>query len=150
MNLIGANLYKADLRDADLRDACLINTNLSQTKGLLSASDWLSENFETNEKGYVVYKAEGNTYFKPPAKWKRSKFITEVPNPSRTSDCGCGVSFATLDWIKPHFGHNAGSGWTRVRRMYLHYKDLPDVVVPYNTNGKARCGRLEKGRLIEI
>jgi len=142
-DLRGANLSYANLRGADLNGANLSYANLSQSKGLLSASNWLEKNFKINKKGYIVYKAEGATPYLPPLLWKNNKFITEIVNPNRTEDCGCGVNFGTLKWCKRNFTN------TKIRRMYLHWEDLPDVVVPYNTDGKARCQRLEKGKLLK-
>jgi hypothetical protein len=152
-NLYGANLYGADLSGVDLSGANLSGANLrrvnlSGAKGLLNPADWLAANFKTNKKGYIVYKAEGQTTYTPALHWKGSKFITEVVNPNRTDTCGCGVNFATLKWIKSFYPGRIRNGTIKIRRMYLHWKDLPSVVVPYNTDGKARCGRLEKGRLI--
>jgi len=146
-NLSGAKLTGANLYGANLSDANLSGANLSQSKGLLIASEWLKQKFKFNKKGYIVYKAEGNPICQPPNCWKNSKFITEIPNPLRSQNCGCGVNFGTVDWIKNNYNITP-NGETRIRRMYLHWEDLADVVVPYNTDGKARCARLEKGRLL--
>jgi len=146
-NLSGAKLTDANLYGANLSGANLSDANLSQSKGLLIASEWLKQKFKFNKKGYIVYKAEGNPIYQPPNCWKNSKFITEIPNPLRSQNCGCGVNFGTVDWIKNNYNITP-NGETRIRRMYLHWEDLADVVVPYNTDGKARCARLEKGRLL--
>jgi len=147
--LVEANLGRANLSETDLCRANLSGADLSGVTGLITAADWLAANFQSNEKGYIVYKTEGRgTYFTAPDAWKYSKYITEVPNPSRTCTCGCGVNFATKKWIKKEFNLKLKNNFVRIRRMYLHWRDLPDVVVPYNTNGKARCARLEKGRLL--
>ena len=147
-NLTSADLTSADLTDADLTNANLTNADLSQSKGLLVASKWLRQNFKFNKKGYIVYKAEGDTTYDSPLSWKNSKFITEVPNPLRTVECGCGVNFGTFEWVT-NFYCLAPNKEIRIRRMYLHWEDLADVVVPYNTDGKARCARLEKGKLLQ-
>ena len=146
-SLTDADLNDANLTGADLYGANLKGANLSQSKDLLMASEWLKQKFKFNKKGYIVYKAEGNPIYQPPNCWKNSKFITEIPNPLRSQDCGCGVNFGTIDWIKNNYNITP-NGETRIRRMYLHWEDLADVVVPYNTDGKARCARLEKGRLL--
>ena len=143
-NLRCANLHGANLRCANLHGANLSDANLSGCEGLLVSIDWLKTNFKSNRKGFIVYKAHGETTYTPPKRWKRSKFITEIVNPNRTDACGCGINFATKEWVKRFYGTNC-----RIRRMYLHWEDLADVVVPYNTNGKARCWRLEKGRLLK-
>ena len=130
---------EADLRWADLRGA-----DLSGAKGLLSPSAWMEANFEFTDKGVIVYKAFGDTHYNPPGKWKieAGEYIEEVANPNRTDDCGCGVNFATLDWISKEWGSNI-----TVWKCLIEWRDLPAVVVPYITDGKARCERLQ---LIEI
>jgi hypothetical protein len=142
-DLRGANLRGANLRGADLRDANLRDADLSGTAGLLDPADWLDQNFEHDPagRGYIVYKQFGNTY-SPPASWKQEPgaVITEVVNPDRTNDCACGVNFATKDW--PGFAVGLKK-W----RCLLWNLDLAGVVVPYVTDGKVRCARLE---LIEV
>lgn len=120
--------YRADLRGA----------NLSGAKNLLSASEWL-KSFEKDEFGIIVYKAIGNTSYAIPDHWKIdvSEFLTEVANPLRTVDCGCGVNFATREWCENN--HPRSNLW----KCRIHWLDLASVVVPYNTDGKARCERLE-------
>jgi hypothetical protein len=148
-DLMGADLRGADLMGADLRGADLRRADLSGAKGLISASEWLKTNFKSSKKGYIVFKAFGDTYYKYPKSWRYKKFITEVVNHNRTDVCGCGVNFATEAWIDINFQGYLEEGTVRKRKMILHWEDLPDVVVPYNTDGKARCGRLEKGEWVK-
>jgi hypothetical protein len=144
-DLRDANLHDADLSNADLRDANLSSANLSGAKKLLNPIKWLSENFENDDLGYIVYKAigAGKTSFNPPETWKieAGEFLEEVVNPSPTTECGCGVNFATLAWVKKE--HPKVDIW----RCRIRWMDCAGIVVPYNTDGKARCRRLE---LIEI
>jgi len=158
-DLIDANLNCADLSGADLIDANLSGANLSGTdlrfanlsgaKNLLNASDWMANNFESDSKGYIVYKAFGNTntYFSAPKSWKieAGEFIEEVVNPFPTLDCACGVNFATLEWIKSTYKMDIVVIW----KCRINWKDACSIVVPYNTDGKARCGRLELLEAIE-
>ena len=137
-DLCGADLSSANLYHADLRDANLSSADLSGAKGLLSVKDWLNANFKKNKKGYIVYKAEGDTYYPAPKHWKNSRFITEVVNPNRTNECGCGVNFATKKWIYKHYPDISGNIWL----CRIEWLDLGSLVVPYNTDGKARCARL--------
>jgi uncharacterized protein YjbI with pentapeptide repeats len=151
-NLRGADLSGADLRDANLRDADLSGAdlrranlsgaNLSGAKNLLNAAEFLSK-FEQDELGLIVYKAIGNTTYNPPPHWKieAGEFLTEVPNPSRTTQCGCGVNFATKEWCQRE--HAKQPLW----KCRIRWIDLADVCVPFNTDGKARCARLE---LLEV
>ena len=144
-NLSGANLSGANLRSADLRSANLSGADLSGAKNLLNPCIWLSENFEHDDLGYIVYKAIGDTSYAKPDRWKiaSGEFIEEVPNPLPTVVCGCGVNFATLKWVKENHSKEKTDWW----RCRIRWTDLPGVVVPYNTDGKARCSRLE---LIEV
>ena len=136
------NLSRADLRGADLSGADLRGANLSDAKGLLNAAEFLSQ-FESDELGIIVYKKIGNTTYCAASHWKieAGEFLTEVVNPNRQNDCGCGVNFATLEWCEREY-KNADLWKCRIR-----FLDLADVVVPFRSDGKARCARLE---LLEI
>ena len=126
----------ADLRGADLRGADLRGANLSGAKGLLSAAEWLTKTFESDSDGLIVYKAFG--YFAdPPDHWEieLGSVLTETPNPDRCATCGSGINFAPIAWIKGHISRD-------IWRCRLAWIDLADVVVPFNTDGKARCARL--------
>ena len=143
-NLRAANLRDANLRAADLSDADLSDANLSGVIGLLDPVEWLKTNFETDAEGVIVYKriGAGATAYSPPAHWtiEPGAYLTEVVNPTRTLECACGVNFGTRDWCRWHY--EMAALW----RCRIEWWDLAGVVVPYNTDGKARCGRL---RLIE-
>ena len=135
-NLSGANLSGANLSGADLSGA-----NLSGAKGLLSAATWIAENFEKTVDGYVVLKRIGGvaTDFAPRPEWviEAGAILQEVPNQDRGTDCGCGVNFGTKAYVEA----NNTSAW--LWKCLLRWEDLPDVCVPYNTDGKARCGHLQ-------
>ena len=123
------------LSDADLSDA-----NLSGTKGLLDAINYLEANFERTKDGYIVYKTFG-AYNAPPETWKIEKdsIIEEVCNPNRTNQCGCGINVATLDWVEKD---NLYSD-RKVYKLLIRFEWLPGVVVPYGTDGKIRCSRAQ-------
>ena len=142
-NLRSADLRSADLSGADLRSAVLSGVDLSNSKGLKTAKVYLSQ-FETTEEGIYVFKTFG-AYKSSPDYWKikPNLFIEEVVNPDRCTECGSGINFATLDWIKTDSEACSKSIW----KCLIHWEDMADVVVPYNTDGKARCARLQ---LIEI
>ena len=141
-NLSAADLSAADLSAADLRAANLSDANLSGVMGLLDPVEWLKTNFETDAEGVIVYKRIGETEFDAPSHWavEPGAYLTEVVNPTRTVECGCGVNFGTRDWCRWHY--EMATLW----RCRIEWWDLAGVVVPYNTDGKARCARL---RLIE-
>jgi len=145
-NLIGTYLRGADLRDADLIGANLIDADLSGAKGILDAAEWMKENFVSTSEGVIVYKAFGDTIYAAPERWEVAEgtYITEVCNPNRTDDCGCGVNFGTLEWIQKNINSP-----TSVWKCLIEWIDLVSVVVPYNTDGKARCERLKLIERIE-
>ena len=140
-NLRGANLSGADLRDADLsgadlRYANLRGANLSGCKGLIEPIAWMSEELEKTEEGYIAYKSF-NSNFTPPPHWeiKNDAILSEVVNPLPTSDCACGVNVAVKTWKDlPEKG---------VWKVLIKWEWLPLVVIPYNTDGKFRCGRVK-------
>ena len=151
-NLSGANLGDANLRRADLSDANLSGADLSRAnlsgadlsgaKNMLNPIKWMADNFEHDDLGFIVYKTFG-AYQTPPEVWKleAGSFIEENVNPLPTNDCGCGINFATVKWIKRDQSN------PKIWRCRIRWMDCIGVVVPYNTNGKARCSRLE---LIEL
>ena len=155
-DLRGADLRDADLCDADLRGANLRGTDLHGTdlrgtdlsgvKNFFSAAKWLKENFETDSKGIIVYKAMTKKYNTNPEHWKirKNAYLTETVNPLPTLDCACGVNFATLEWIEKELPYS------EIWKCRIYFKcpkdggiDVASIVVPYNTDGKARCERLQ-------
>lgn len=136
-----ANLSNANLRNADLSNANLRYANLSNADGLLSAIDYLKDNFEMTPEGFIAYKTFGGEY-RPPEKWviRPGSVITENVNFDRCRDCGCGVNVAPLGWVKNNY---RGDIW----KVLIRFEWLAGVCVPYHTDGKIRCERVE---LIEI
>ena len=137
-----ADLQEANLQEANLRWADLQEANLSHSKGIQTSKQFLS-NFSTNDKGIIVYKTFGYNYIVPNT-WNVSplSFIEEVVNPDRGTQCGCGINFGTIEWIKENQGEHV-----EIWKCLIHWEDLADVVVPFNTDGKARCARLQ---LLEV
>jgi len=140
-NLSYADLRYANLRSADLRSADLRYANLSYAENLLNATKWLEKNFESDELGIIVYKAFGNTTYPAPNHWtvEPGSFIEEVVHPDPCLDCACGANFATQEWISSNYTSYKITIW----KCRIRWMDLAGVVVPYNTDGKARCSRLE-------
>lgn len=140
-NLCCANLSGANLTDADLRYADIKDSNLSGAKGLLSVIDYMKLNFERVDDGYIVYKTFGGQYT-PPESWeiKPGSVLTENVNFDRTEDCGCGINVAPLEWVRVIY---SGEIW----RCLIRWEWLCGVCVPYNTDGKIRCERVE---LLEV
>ena len=154
-NLRGANLSDADLSDADLRganlrganlsDADLRGANLSRAEGLLSAIDYLLNHFERTDEGFIAYKTFGGEY-NPPEKWvlQPGSVITENVNFDRTRECGCGINVAPIDWVRRYYGHK-GDIW----KVLIRFEWLAGVCVPYYTDGKIRCERVELVEVVE-
>ena len=144
-DLSGADLREADLRGTDLRSANINGTDLSGAYGVLSPIEFLKENFETWEEGYVAYKTFGERYAVPRG-WdiKPGSVIAEVVNPDRGRLCGCGINVATLEWVRA----NNCSG-VDIWRMLIRWEWLPGVVVPYDTDGEFRCERAELVEIVE-
>jgi hypothetical protein len=140
-DLSGAGLGGADLSEANLSGANLSGANLSGAKGLRLARAFMAQ-FTTDADGVIVFKAFGGTDYTPPESWKiePGAVLEEVVNPLPTINCGCGVNFGTEEWVRKAYPNST------IWRCRIEWLDLADVVVPYNTDGKARCGRL---RLIE-
>ncbi len=148
-NLRYANLRFADLSFADLRSANLSSAhfsyanlryaNLSSAKALKSSIDCLSEMFKKNKSGFIVYKTFG-LQREPNKNWiiKAKSIISENVNYNRTEDCGCGVNFATKEWLKKNNNKNL-----EVWECLIKFEWLSGVVIPYTTDGKARCERLQ-------
>jgi len=114
---------------------------LSGCNGLIDPSEWIKEYGERCEDGYVFYKTFGEEY-PPPDNWKiePGEYITEVVNPDRTCDCACGVNVGTLKWITWITKNYPNA---EVYKVLIEWEDSFSVVVPYNTEGKIRCGRVK-------
>ena len=141
-DLSGANLRCADLSDADLRCADLSDANLrcadlSGSKGLLDAINYMEAHFERTDEGYIVYKTFGENYSAPES-WKiePGEIIEETVNCDRTTECGCGINVAPLEWVRRN-------GCNQPYKLLIRLEWLPGVVVPYNTDGKIRCSKAQ-------
>ena len=142
-DLRGADLSDANLGNADLRGADLSDANLSGAENLLSSVDYLRNNFECTAEGIIAYKVF-NAMYSPPTKWKiqPKSVITENVNANRTNDCGCGINVATLEWVRREYSEED------VWKVLIRWEWMCGVVVPYNTDGKIRCERVELVEMI--
>ena len=140
-NLSGADLRRADLSGADLSGADLRRADLSGAEGLLSTIDYLTDHFETTKDGIIAYKTFNGSY-EPPEKWviQSGSIIQENVNFDRAQPCGCGINVAPLDWVEWKY---VGDIW----KVLIRWEWLAGVCVPYHTDGKIRCERVE---LLEI
>ena len=125
--LSGANLSGANLSDADL----------SGSKGLLDAINYMEAHFERTDDGYIVYKSFGENYTAPET-WKiePGEIIKETVNCDRTTECGCRINVAPLEWVRRN-------GRNQPYKLLIRWEWLPGVVVPYNTDGRIRCSKAQ-------
>ena len=135
--LSGANLSGADLSGANLSGANLSDANLSGAKGLLDAINYMEAHFERTDEGYIVYKSFNENYIAPES-WKiePGSIIEETVNCDRTTECGCGINVAPLEWVRRN-------GCNQPYKLLIRWEWLPGVVVPYNTDGKIRCSKAQ-------
>jgi uncharacterized protein YjbI with pentapeptide repeats len=138
-NLYGADLSRANLSGANLYGADLSRANLSGAEGIkdLASLEWFMRNFKKTKHGVIVYKCFHGTFAPNPC-WKiePGTVLTEICGPMPTDDCACGLNFATLEWVRAN--HPGKIIW----RCLIRWAWLPGVVIPWNTNGKARCSKL--------
>ena len=138
VNLSEVDLSGADLREADLRGANLSGANLSEATGLLPVVNFLEAHFERTDAGYIAYKTFNVTYTAP-ASWeiKEGAVISENVNFDRCTECGCGINVAPLEWVKRKYVN--GPIW----KVLIRWEWLCGVCVPYMSDGKIRCERVE-------
>ena len=136
-DLSRANLSGADLSGADLSLAYLIGANMSCAKGLLQTTAFIAENFERTSDGYIAYKTFNSQYRAPDA-WeiKHGSIIAETVNFDRCTECGSGINVAPLKWVQEH---QKGEIW----KVLIRWEWMCGVCIPYNTDGKIRCERVE-------
>ena len=136
-NLSDADLSGANLSDADLSGADLRRADLSDAKGLLDAINYMESHFERTDEGYIVYKSFNENYSAPDS-WKiePGEIVEETVNCDRTTECGCGINVAPLEWVRRN-------GRNQPYKLLIRWEWLLGVVVPYNTDGKIRCSKAQ-------
>ena len=143
-NLNKANLCCADLSGADLTRTNLSGANLSGTKGLVSSVDFIKTHFGRTEDGYIAYKTFGSCYDSPEA-WKIEvgSVIEENVNFDRSTGCGSGINVAPLEWVRDNYPNKP------IWKVLIRWEWLCGVCVPYMTDGKIRCERVELLEVVE-
>lgn len=151
----GSRLYGADFRNVDLSGADLSHAllaganfsgaNLSGVKGLPSSAEMMEKMFRRDGDGWIVYKAVGDTPYDPRPEWQfhAGSFLTEVVDWDRASYCGCGVNFGSIGYIGNTFIDRSGSPFIKVWKCRIHWVDAADIVIPFMSDGRGRCARLE-------
>ena len=141
-NLCFADLTGADLTGAFTHGANFFGAILIKTTGLKSSTELMNKYFQKDKDGWFVYKsfAETEYMFSRPDNWNISPgCILEEPNLAldRRYDCGPGVNFASRQWIKKRYGPDY------IWLCKVYKEDIDQIVVPYGTDGKGRCARLQ-------
>jgi len=145
------DLREASFQDSVHKDTVFSNCNLvgvdfSGAKGLPTSSMIMKRSFRRDELGYIVYKVfcsdTWDNYYIKPFNWKikEGSFLKDTVNPDRTCECACGVNFATRKWCETQLTYRVPRTLWKCR---IRWEDLPDVVIPYNFDGKGRCAKLE-------
>ncbi len=65
----------------------------------------------------------------------------ENVNFCRADNCGCGINVAPLEWVQREYPNKP------IWRVLIRWEWIAGVCVPYNTDGKIRCERVE---LLEV
>ena len=104
--------------------------------------NFLEAHFERTDAGYIAYKTFNATYAAPAA-WeiKKGAVISENVNFDRCTECGCGINVAPLEWVKGRYGN------APIWKVLIRWEWLCGVCVPYMSDGKIRCERVE---LLEV
>ena len=139
-----ADLSWADLSGANLSWADLSWANLSWAEGLLPTVNYLDAHFERTENGYIAYKTFNAVYLAPP-KWEIApgSIIEENVNFDRCAACGCGINVAPLEWVKNKYPNK------QIWKVLIRWEWLCGVCVPYMSDGKIRCERVELLEVVE-
>ena len=109
---------------------------------MLSTVNYLDAHFERTPDGYIAYKTF-NAFYHSPDTWtiENGAVIEENVNFDRCTSCGCGINVAPLNWVKNE------SPKAQIWKVLIRWEWLCGVCVPYMTDGKIRCERVE---LIEV
>ena len=142
-NMSGCDLSGSYMSHCDMRGCYMRGCNMSGCAGLVSPIQYMKENFDRSADGYIAYKAFNAQYFAPDT-WKirPGAVIEENVNANRTDECGCGINVAPLDWVRKNY---KGDIW----KVMIRWEWLPGVCVPYNTDGKIRCERVQLLEIVE-
>lgn len=137
-----AILCNSVFTQANLEEVQFANANLSGVSGIPDSIEIMDQLFEKTEKGYIVYKSFG-LYYAPREEWviEENSVITEVVNPDRGTNCGSGIHVATKEWVETRVPPQ-----DEIWKCLIEYPWLLNVVIPYETTGKIRTGKL---RLLE-
>lgn len=149
-NLGRACFYGADLTGAILPHASINAADFRQTKGLLNDYEWLNQNLASTDEGYIAYKIFGvctHTVFSRCAECDHTipglspgQTMSEITDPTRTVLMGAGVEVGTREWADSQQPYGSpGEVW----KVLIRWKWAAGIVVPYHTDGRFRCPKIE-------
>lgn len=129
------------------------NNIFSQCPALFSQSDFLKKYFQRNEDntGYIVYKIF-DYIFSPCKEWNicRDSIIEENCDMNRFKACSYGINVATLSWAMRHASSPYSEKSIPIWKCEINDDWLADVCVPYESNGKIRCGKLKLLDIVDL
>lgn len=142
-DLEGANFDWANLTNSNLEFANLYNAKVNLANGLFDSIDFLSDNFEKSQSGYIVYAQFGPTRDLTKKRWqiKQDSIIRARIDFDRRNICGDGIKVAPLQWFRKRNRYKHV-----VWKCLIEWPWLAGVCVPYGTNGAIRASRI---RLLE-
>ena len=98
----------------------------------------MNKHFEKIDEGYIAYKTFGTFYsINPNWKIEVGEVLKENVNFNRNNECGCGINVAPLKWVKNQTGD------LPIYKVLIRNEWLMGVCVPYLSDGKIRCERVE-------
>jgi len=146
-NLRKINFTGSKFDQFSIYDSNTFGINLSNTFGLLKQSKFLNKFKKTND-GIICYKTF-NCSYKSNQNWKieENSIIEEEVDFDRWNNCGCGINVATKKWVKyfARTSHVDGLLYKKldIWKCLIPNDATPTIVVPYNSDGKFRVGKLK-------
>lgn len=116
---------------------CAFNCSMN---GLVMPVKTLDELFERDKLGFIVYKTFNDQYTAP-SYWniKEGSILKEWVNTNPSLTCAAGINVAPYAWVEEYRDDPCNPIWKcRIRYEWCHL-----VTIPYDTDGKVRCGQLE-------
>ena len=130
-----------------MRDPIFAGADLSGAIGLLDPIEYMQNNFEKTNEGYIVYKIfDSSDKYQVHWNIEPKSIIQEVVNRDSNSMRGGGITVFTKDYIR---NNNMDEDNPMIWKCLIHWEWLIGVVVPYDTEGVIRCSRLELLEVVE-
>lgn len=113
---------------------------------MLNPIEYMDEHFEKTDEGYIVYKVFNRNYHAPD-NWNiaEGSIIEETVNQNPFVTCACGINVGTKQFIQKMKIED-----DHVWKCLIKYEWACGITVPYNTNGKIRCCRLQLLNVVDL